>query len=246
MDQSAEATFAKLIDGFRSTLPRDTADNRDTMACSATSKLDRRNALGSEDLQELVQIIRATSVSSASTCSDLPVTKAFRVLYVAITTKNGPYWVSRLALVRLTIFTDLLASTIRNDRKRKRLPAKVGSSIARSAIDLYQAASTHWGVTRKSAKKIRRMANRWRILAQESPLLILVYTEKVDKIVRDLSVRLATLKILANEVMNLMPAKLRAAAADFLGMIQMTARKDYGTEQMLTEFTQFHARHTEV
>ena len=43
-----------------------------------------------------------------------------------------------------------------------------------------------------------------------------------------------------------MPAKLKAAAADFLGMVQITAQRNYDAEQMLTEFTQIHARHTEV
>ncbi|KAK8106555.1 hypothetical protein PG999_005458 [Apiospora kogelbergensis] len=270
MDQSAEATFAGLISGFPSITSQTPADTHDAMDCSASNKLNRRNALGSADLQELVrqsmrtdldnlfhdhgwhlyvvwvQIIRATSVPSASTCLDLPVTEAFRALHASITTENGPYWVSRLALVRLTTFTDLIASTIRDDRKRKRLPAKVGSRIVGTAIDLYHGASAHWGVTRENSEKIRRMANRWRILAQESPLLLLVYTEKVDKMVRDLSVRLATLKTLAREVLKLMPAKLKAAAADFLRMVQITVQRNYDAEQMLAEFTQFHARHTEV
>ena len=63
---------------------------------------------------------------------------------------------------------------------------------------------------------------------------------------RDLSVRLATLKTLAREVLKLMPAKLKAAAADFLRMVQITVQRNYDAEQMLAEFTQFHARHTEV
>ena len=128
-----------------------------------------------------VTLATSTLLSHPVTCADKRLIEGIRLLHAAMVGDSPQYWISRLAHVQLHHYLKSLEPTIKEDRHRKRINAKQGSKTAGSEIDLYQNCVAHWGVDREKAQTLRRIARRWSLLTQDSPLLFLVYSERVDK-----------------------------------------------------------------
>ncbi|KAK8036670.1 hypothetical protein PG993_008653 [Apiospora rasikravindrae] len=138
---------------------------------------------------------------------DWIVTTTFQTLDTLISGTQGKY-ISRLAHVQLLRVFDSLEDLVAADRSSGSVRAKHGLTNLSIAIDLYQDAQT----TRASRCRLhekRRAIKRYAVLAGPSPIILLLYTDIVDKIVKDFAtIDENALRLLAFYIHQNMPPKL--------------------------------------
>ncbi|KAK8031877.1 hypothetical protein PG990_001611 [Apiospora arundinis] len=115
---------------------------------------------------------------------------------------------SRLAHVQLLRVFDSLEDLVAADRSSGSVRARRGLTNLSIAIDLYQDAQT----TRASRCRLhekRRAIKRYAVLAGPSPILLFLYTDIADKIVKDFAtIDESSLRLLAFYIHQNMPPKL--------------------------------------
>ncbi|KAK8029426.1 hypothetical protein PG993_010717 [Apiospora rasikravindrae] len=138
---------------------------------------------------------------------DWIVTTTFQTLDTLISGTQGKY-ISRLAHVQLLRVFDSLEDLVAADRSSGSVRAKHGLTNLSIVIDLYQDAQT----TRASRCRLhekRRAIKRYAVLAGPSPIILLLYTDVVDKIVKDFAtIDENALRLLAFYIHQNMPPKL--------------------------------------
>ncbi|KAK7954407.1 hypothetical protein PG988_015101 [Apiospora saccharicola] len=158
-------------------------------------------------LIDWMNLLEKTTLPSDIDTSDGRVTTIFQTLDTLISGTQGKY-ISRLAHVQLLRVFDSLEDLVAAGRSSGSVRAKHGLTNLSIAIDLYQDAQT----TRASRCRLhekRRAIKRYAVLAGPSPIILLLYTDIADKIVKDFAtIDESSLRLLAFYIHQNMPPKL--------------------------------------
>lgn len=149
-----------------------------------------------EFLQLWISLLQKTFLPRDITCTDTRVAEALNFIDGLITSEHSGH--RRLGYVRLAGLSVFLDTVIRKDRRSGRLDTKVGNGNASIAIDTYQRTLSDLATSRAGAEKLRpvgklrtprdqakrnrRIAKRWAVVLQEAPLLVVVFSDKAEKI----------------------------------------------------------------
>jgi len=130
-------------------------------------------------LVEWITILTKTTMPENIASSDPYIITAFRYLDEARIGKDSTR--SRLAYIRLIHVFELLEEIVASDRENGRLRNRdSGYRNASVAIDVYISAQQQTNISRQEVIERKRIARHWRILAEPSPIFVLIYSEVAE------------------------------------------------------------------
>ncbi|KAI1318803.1 hypothetical protein F5Y16DRAFT_418335 [Xylariaceae sp. FL0255] len=199
---------------------------------------------GADKYRELfnhyVQLLRNTSLPTTIGSNDKQVIFSLQALERFTAIANTQRWVNRLYYIQVAKTLDQLQNLIRKDRLEGKLECQVGKNDKSIAIDIHFAALSSMQ-SRKDIKTRRRFAQRWLAFSQNSLIPLLFASDQADKIIRDFSVSLNTLKLLGEQILSLCTKDTVNSASNLVSLIHTAANNQYSPEQQNVLISQFEA-----
>lgn len=124
-----------------------------------------------------IRLLSNTSLPNDISSSDRRVMDVFRTIEAEIQSDRHRV---RLACVRLCQILPRLREVIRKDREGGTLTSRRGRGNASVAIDLHRESLS---TTDRHIRRRRRIARRWSLLAGNSPLFLVAYSDRAENIV---------------------------------------------------------------
>ena len=131
-----------------------------------------------EIFENWISLLRQTTLPDDASCSDESVTNALVALHRRVTQAETPPK-RFLASVQLARTLDILKRRIRTQRRNGTTVGRPGHGDATAIIDIYMKAT---GAPKEQVHDLIRVANRCTALGKDVPLLLLVLTDEVGKV----------------------------------------------------------------
>lgn len=128
---------------------------------------------------------KETRLSPSTNSSDPAIVTSFQRLDNIITSKESSLIMSRFAYVRLMQLFDTIEEIINSSRQQGLIHRAAGYRNASIALDIYMSTQEGYASSghRRQLLERKRTGRRWRQLAGPSPLFLLVYSDKTERVV---------------------------------------------------------------
>ncbi|KAK3934041.1 hypothetical protein QBC46DRAFT_429375 [Diplogelasinospora grovesii] len=175
-------------------------------------------------LGDWITILEHTNLPSNTASSDPYVITVFRRLDGTI--DAGESIRSRLAHIQLMRVFQSLERIIATERRARQIQRERGKGNATVAMNIYKSAQQP-SVSRHDPKKRKQIARWWTTFAGPSPLLVIIYSEVAEKIVKNCRKRdKQTLEFLASTALQNAPGELVKACIGLAGIAELAIRPD--------------------